>query len=272
MSDKKVNSVSENATRCILNQMVDKINGILDADDGKEYAEKQKEILDYLKKIESPVISETRADIAISQHSAEKMKRRFWDAGDEISAGNDIVLRNVRENDREGYLETQREYSVFKSWLKEHSYCEMIWREHCGPKALSFSIIVDGAYAGYCGINNTTRPIWEIGIELLPKWTGRGIGYASISAMLREIQKRLGVCEFYVRVDPRNYASQRLFEKLGAAPDSVTSTMLTDEEIAKCEEKNINQIDDALRETARKFGVSPRKLLSHVLKYRLQIE
>lgn len=51
----------------------------------------------------------------------------------------------------------------------------------------------------------------------------------------------MGVKKFRVKIDADNYASQRLFEKLGAIPYGI----------------------------AEQFGVEPRKLLSHVLEYEL---
>ena len=36
------------------------------------------------------------------------------------------------------------------------------------------------------------------------------------------------------------------------------------------EEKNLNLIDDNMKELAARMGVAPRKLLSHVLDYRLK--
>ena len=43
-----------------------------------------------------------------------------------------------------------------------------------------------------------------------------------------------------------------------------------EEDIRKSEEENLQEIDDKLMEVAEKFGVEPRKLLSHVLEYRLE--
>ena len=77
--------------------------------------------------------------------------------------------------------------------------------------------------------------------------------------------------EFRVKIDSDNYASQGLFEKLGAVPYGIAEFMLhKEEDIRKCEEENLQEIDDKLMEVAEKFGVEPRKLLSHVLEYRLE--
>ena len=43
-----------------------------------------------------------------------------------------------------------------------------------------------------------------------------------------------------------------------------------EEDIIRCEEENMDAIDDKLMIVAEKFGVEPRKLLSHVLEYKLE--
>ena len=88
--------------------------------------------------------------------------------------------------------------------------------------------------------------------------------------MLSEIKTRLGVKTFRVKIYSDNYASQRLFEKLGATPYGIAEFMLhKEEDIMRCKEENLNEINDRLIQTAKKFNVEPRKILSHVLEYEL---
>ena len=90
--------------------------------------------------------------------------------------------------------------------------------------------------------------------------------------MLSEIRQRLAVCEFRIRIDPGNTASQKLFEKLGAVPNGISEFLLHGEdELARCEEENLQYLDDNMVALAEKFGVEPRKLLSHVLEYRIVV-
>lgn len=42
-----------------------------------------------------------------------------------------------------------------------------------------------------------------------------------------------------------------------------------EENIIRCEEENIDAIDEELERVAKKFDVEPKKLLSHVLEYEL---
>lgn len=104
----------------------------------------------------------------------------------------------------------------------------------------------------------------------MKKWKHKGVGYAAVSTMLDAIKKYLGVTEFRVRIDPDNYASQGLFEKLGAVPNGISEFMLhREEDMKQWEEENIHLIDDKMIELANQFHVEPGKLLSHVLEYQL---
>ena len=76
--------------------------------------------------------------------------------------------------------------------------------------------------------------------------------------------------EYRIRIEPTNYASQRLFEKLGAVPNGISELWLhKPEDLDELERDNESLIDDALMAVAEKFSVEPRALLSHVLEYKL---
>ena len=199
------------------------------------------------------------------------MKDQFWQTGETISAGPQLVLRNVIPSDRDGFIDLQRKNSAFKGMLKEKIYCDLIWDEHTQDSTLVCSIVHEGEYIGYCASKDTTRELWEISIELQPEWTNRGIGRIAITAMLNEIKARLGVDRYRVRIEPTNYPSQRLFEGLGAVPNGISELWIHDQQILEaCEEENLHHINDQLVAVADKFGVPPRKLLTHVLEYTLQ--
>ena len=80
----------------------------------------------------------------------------------------------------------------------------------------------------------------------------------------------MDITEFRVRIETDNYASQGLFEKLGAVPNGITEYALhREEDIKSYEDKNIHCIDSRMIELANKFNVEPRTLLSHILEYKL---
>lgn len=251
--------------------IVQEVLEIFEADDGRPFEEKRKAALNHLRGIIESPLSETMVNPTTGADiNGAQIKERFWSFGNAIHADCGIVLREVEECDRAGYLGLQREYSVTRSMLNEESYCNMVWNEHVGNKTLALSIVKDGNYVGYCGINNVTRKPWEIAIDLQPEWTNKGIGGLAVAAMLDAVKERLSVTEYKVKIDPVNYASQKLFERMGAVPDRIAELYLHDaESIERCEEENLHLIDEALISVAEKFSVEPRKLLSHVLEYTL---
>lgn len=61
-------------------------------------------------------------------------------------------------------------------------------------------------------------------------------------------------------------------KKLGAKPHGIANGLLKKEEDKEqFEMENEGLIDERLTQLAEKFGVEPKKLLSHVLVYQLEI-
>ncbi len=193
----------------------------------------------------------------------------FWRSG-EIIAANRLTLRKRLPADKENFFKLKRCYSSLSSRATDESSLNKLWEVHTRDVVLPFTIEQNGEYLGYCEINDTTQLPWELSIELLPQKTRQGIGAAALRAMLDEIKLRLGITEFRVRIDPNNVASQRLFEKLGAVPNGLSVPLPLDPELLeRVEQKNFHFINDHTLALAQKFGVEPRKLLSHVLEYKL---
>ena len=105
----------------------------------------------------------------------------------------------------------------------------------------------------------------------MPDKVHQGIGFTAIAAMLNELKERLWVNDFRVRVEPTNYASQRLFEKLGAVPNGISELWIHDKDaIEQLESENQHLINDDLVAAAKKLSVRQQQLLSHVLEYTLK--
>ncbi len=262
--------VKDYAIKSSLASTVQEVLDILEADDGKSFEEKKAAAVGLLRKGKEAPLAEALVDFAVADTVGKTTKESFWAAGP-ISCPNDgLVLRKVEEADRDGYIRLQKEYNLMKSMLKEEAYCDMVWKEHQEQKALMLSIIKDGQYVGYCGIKNTAQEPWELAIEILPEWTNQGIGRIAIAGMLNAVKARLGIMEFRVRIDPGNHASQKMFEKLGAIPNGISEFLIHDKAtLEKCEEDNLHLIDADTISLAARFGVEPRKLLSHILEYSL---
>ena len=266
----KNQSLAANAMKISIEDSIHKVMNIIEKEDGRTFEEKKKEAINFLKDKENTLLAERLIDIVTNDEMGKKIYKKFWAMGECIITENEIILRKVQDSDKHIFIELQKENNIVKSMMKEEAYRNMLWNEHIEYKALMFSVIVDNEYAGYCGIKNTTHEQWEIAIEILNKWKHKGIGYRAISVMLDEIKNRLNVSEFRVRIDAENYPSQRLFEKLGAEPNGISEFLLHEEaDIRRCEEENIHLLDERIQKLAKQFNVEPRKLLSHVLEYKL---
>ena len=50
------------------------------------------------------------------------LEEKFWQAGETLQSNGHVILRKVKETDREMFLELQRETSMMRSMLKEEGY------------------------------------------------------------------------------------------------------------------------------------------------------
>ena len=264
-------TVRKRAMQKSLDAILQEVLDVLEADDGRSFEEKKALAIDMLRCKEDSLLANKLVDMAIAETDASQLKDTFWSASDEIYAENGILLRKVKEADREKFLDLQRIYSATKTMLQQEAYCNMVWNEHTQSKSLMLSIEKNGSYVGYCGIQDITKKTWEISIELVPDSVHQGIGFTALTAMLNELKDRLWVNDFRVRIEPTNYASQRLFEKLGAVPNGISELWIHDQEtIEQLESENQHLINDDLVAVAQKFSVQPQQLLSHVLEYTLK--
>ena len=264
------NKLSSKAMKISMEDTVQTVLDILEKDDGRTFEEKKQEARQYLATKDNTILAERILKTASNDEIGKNLKDKFWRYGEITRKHDAIHIRKVMDSDKDKYIDLQKETSAVKSMLQEKAYQNMLWKEHIQDKSLMFTIEVDGEYAGFCGINNLALENWEIAIELLTNYRNKGVGYIAIGIMLSEIKTRLGVKTFRVKIYSDNYASQRLFEKLGATPYGIAEFMLhKEEDIMRCKEENLNEINDRLIQTAKKFNVEPRKLLSHVLEYEL---
>lgn len=261
-----IKNVMKNTANMVLQDALD----ILEADDGKSFDEKRDAVIKLLTQKGDTELSRLLSERTVADKTGVEIKTDFWKSGTVIPAGDTVYLRPVESNDRDSFLTIQRASPLVQSMEDKDSFLDLVWREHNEDKCLKLSIIKDGDYIGYCGIKDTTLPIWEIAIELLPAWTRHGIGFVALSTMLNEMESRLGITKYTVRIEPSNLASQKLFEKLGSIPSGIADIWFQEQTtIEKCEEAGLHLIDDNMIEVAKKFHVEPRQLLSHVLEYEL---
>lgn len=246
-----------------------KVLAILE-EEGKTFEEKKKAAICYLEEKEDSLLANVLISKAEEDAAGLLWKKQFWKQGEVLEEKNGVLLRKTDRRDKENFLKLQEENPISRTVMNMEACRDMLWKEHVENKTLICTIESSGVYVGYCGIKNLAKEPWEIAVELLKKWHRKGIGFLSICILLDAIKDRLGVTEFRVCIESDNYASQRLFEKLGAEPNGISEFLIHGEEnLRQVEEENLSLINENLKEIARKFNVEPRKLLSHVLEYRL---
>lgn len=128
----------------------------------------------------------------------------------------------------------------------------------------------DDSFCGYCNLRFEEPGRLEIGIELVEECRGRGLGPRALRTLIREQEGKHGVDWYRAVVVSDNYASVSMMHKLGASPDGLCPVPWLDEEVAaRLEPLLIDKVDDKMRATAEWFGVTPEKLLTHRLLFRV---
>lgn len=207
------------------------------------------------------------------------VKKNAWDFSHEKSqavfANDDcLVIRPITLEDEDFYHRVRVQYSLMyeSAYRTAKEKKESLFLSEVSPPEVFYCIAEEnGTPIGYVGIKDTSAALWEIAIELDAKYTHRGLGPQSIRLYLNEIQRVTGKGEFRAVVEVDNLPSQKCFEKLGAKLVGLCDSVVlkTDEEKKRFEDRNLNLIDAHMIGLAERLGVEPRKLLSHVLDYRL---
>lgn len=222
-------------------------------------------------------------DNIISDLADYEASRTIWDCSKEktqsiFAKDNMILLRPVNSGDAVFYVDVRMQYSMMYRSIVGTEPCRkesLFLMDLCKPE--SFYCVIESSEKhtplGYIGIKDTSLEAWEIAIELDKRYTHQGRGPQSIRLFLKEIRRITGHTEFQALIDPDNYSSQKCFERLGAEVvglhDSVFLRTSKDQE--RFEEEHLHLIDDRMIALAERINVEPRKLLSHVLDYRLTI-
>jgi RimJ/RimL family protein N-acetyltransferase len=187
------------------------------------------------------------------------------------------VLCSITLADEDFYRNIRMQYSlIYRSayYTSEGKKENLFSGEALAPQVF-YCVIRDAAGnqpIGYLGIKDTSADLWEIAIEIDGKYTHQGYGSRSIRLYLNEIQRITGKDAFRALVEVDNIPSQECFEKLGAQLVGLCDSVVlkTDDEKERFEERNLDLIDAHMFALAERLGIEPRKLLSHVLDYRLK--
>lgn len=220
-------------------------------------------------------------DESIQRGNDKTFAKAGWDFSSEKSqdvftSDSVVVLRPITTDDLEFYRFVRIQYSqIHRSVYNSPTENKMgfVSREALAPEV--FYCIIETAQRklpiGYLGIKDTSAMLWELAIELDGKATHQGFGLRSIRLYLNEIQRITGKSEYKAAVEVDNIPSQKCFESLGAKLVGLcnSAVLKTEEEKERFESQNLDLIDDHIISLAQRLQVDPRKLLSHVLDYRL---
>lgn len=125
---------------------------------------------------------------------------------------------------------------------------------------------------GECAVKDISTNIPEIEIELMREYQHQGIGYKAMIMMFNKISEKYGRQEFYAKIEPDNYASQFLFEKLRGVPAGLAKDFqISDERAEQFIESHRDRLDERMKNIANIFEVEADLLLTHLLVYKLNV-
>ena len=78
-------SVTQNSQKYIRDELLQNVLNLLNADDGKTFAEKKKDIVDYIQEWANGPHGDTAEEIAQKEQFGETINQKFWKKGKEIT-------------------------------------------------------------------------------------------------------------------------------------------------------------------------------------------
>ena len=157
------------------------------------------------------------------------------------------------------YLEENGEESFYPAQLREKMAQHAINPEHSIVRGIWQT--ETGAVLGYCEVRNVNEPEWETGIYILEPYRFQGVGKTAVPLFLDELAA-MGRHSVIARILPKNQASRKLFEGLGAklmgmeVPSGALSDELLESEVVSRKEgagpeelARLQLIEDLIRAT-----------------------
>lgn len=212
----------------------------------------------------------------------QKISGDAWDFNKEkqrsVFVENDILeLRPLTKEYYDLYSKTRAIYAYNSGFYLDPDKREFVLSEFNQEECFFLAIArkSDNACIGYVGLKDTRKNLWEFCIELLPEYCNKGYGFSAVKLFLKKISQitRNDKQQFMALVEVDNIPSQKLMQKLDGRLIDIYDLVFHDEERAEqFEKEHLDQITDHMIELAEELMVEPRKLLSHVLDYRIFAE
>lgn len=205
-----------------------------------------------------------------------------WDfseakATPELAADDVLRIRPMRADDVDFYTGVRVQWSaIVERTLERSELGKAFYAAEIQDDTAFFCVIErlqDAKRIGYVSLKNTRKPDWEIAIELDKDACCQGYGGRAVLLFLNAIKGLTGRSEYQACIASDNIISQKCMRKIGARLHGICcgSVLKTEAKQKRFEERNLDRIDENMRELARELNIEPRKLLSNVLDYRIVI-
>lgn len=247
------------------------ILSMLDEIDGEEFQDVKGKIVARLEEM----IAKDRG--AVSKPAGKSGKG--WDFSSEKAgpgfSDSTLRIRPFSNQDRGFYAAVREQHRIFDKELPEEQLITAYWTETERESGFFCAVerVEDGAKLGYIALKDTSKDLWEVAIELDKAYCHCGYGPTAIALFLQNVADITGKTVFQFLVEVDNFPCQKCMEKLGAELVGIHNLAFDSEEEAKeFENENMELITEHMTALAYELNVPPKKLLSHVLDYRLKAD
>lgn len=188
-----------------------------------------------------------------------------------------LMLRSPEDEDLMKYIDAFGSPNplLAEEYRRNERLREHYWRDVMESEDSLYCSICDKdseAFLGYCEVDGLNERPLEIGISLLEDSQAKGFGPEALTAFMAAFQRVSGPMAFTARITAENVSSQKMFRRLGFAPDGIATFIIKDsdslERLEQARLKKLGGIPEGLQVLAEEFGVEPQKLLSHVLVFK----
>ena len=128
------------------------------------------------------------------------------------------VLSRYEEKDRDLFFKAWNETFENSLVQNDENFKRKSWEDVLTDRnKLQLKVIDKGTqeYVGEVVLMKLDMVMPELGIQLLRKYQGQGIGTRIMKLFVNQLKSIMKVESFSVRIRSDNYASQRMFEKMG---------------------------------------------------------
>lgn len=131
-----------------------------------------------------------------------------------------IIIRPMQEKDKDDFALIKKNGYEYPegSEVAVNEYYDSLWSATKARKSFYCAIVNKAAnhMIGFLSINNLSKDLWEIGIDIEKGFRQKGIGSRALKMFTGSLNKRTERKEFQCQVEVSNTASQALMKRIGA--------------------------------------------------------